>query len=305
MVKTRRQKNKTVVEVEVELLRSQVFFPASLEIQEELLKAGFKVPYDKESGRKTPVPVVVSSREHRKIRESKLLKARDYKGDGKFALLPEERAVIELDVTEKGFLVLKPKPMEYHLEEMGFLSVPPRLWGTWASFSLPFSAYEDIVEEFGAFKDEEAKGIQLASKGSGSRIEVYAYKGGEAGKTSGYQSSDTLGLHGLTLADEYLREKAEENEVPEERLRYLKLGLKKRKETKAGLKVGMVWENGKPTEITLKLTTTEPRIRIQGLYGELIGKSRGELTRTREWYIVVHAGGDLINALEAVHKAFG
>lgn len=120
MVKTRRQKNKTVIEVEVELLRSQVFFPASLEIQEELLKAGFKVPYDKESGRKTPVPVVVSSREHRKIRESRLLKARDYEGDGKFALLPEERAVIELDVTEKGFLVLKPKPMEYHLEERAF-----------------------------------------------------------------------------------------------------------------------------------------------------------------------------------------
>lgn len=293
-----------MIEVEVELLRSQVFFPASLEIQEELLKAGFKVPYDKESGRKTPVPVVVSSREHRKIRESRLLKARDYEGDGKFALLPEERAVIELDVTEKGFLVLKPKPMEYHLEERGFLSVPPRLWGTWASFSLPFSAYEDIVEEFGAFKDEEAMGIQLASKGSGSRIEVYAYKGRSRKDLGIPVFGYALGLHGLTLADEYLREKAEENGVPEERLRYLKLGLKKRKETKAGLKVGVIWENGKPTEITLKLTTTEPRIRIQGLYGELIGKSRGELTRTREWYIVVHAG-DFVNALEAVHKAFG
>lgn len=304
MVKTRRQKNKTVVEVEVELLRSQVFFPASLEIQEELLKAGFKVPYDKESGRKTPVPVVVSSSEPRKIRESRLLKAREYENDGKFALLPEERAVLELDVTEKGFLVLKPKPMEYHLEEMGFLSVPPRLWGTWASFSLPFSVYEDIVEEFSAFKDEEVKGIQLASKGSGSRIEVYAYKGRSRKDLGIPVFGYALGLHGLTLADEYLRKKAVENEVPEERLRYLKLGLKKRKETKAGLKVGMVWENGKPSEITLKLTTTEPRIRIQGLYGELIGKSRGELTRTGEWYVVVHAG-DFINALEAVHRAFG
>jgi hypothetical protein len=66
----------------------------------------------------------------------------------------------------------------------------------------------------------------------------------------------------------------------------------------------MVWENGKPSEITLKLTTTEPKIRIQGLYGELIGKSRGELTGTGEWYIVVHAG-DFVNALETVHRAFG
>lgn len=73
------------------------------------------------------------------------------------------------------------------------------------------------------------------------------------------------------------------------------------------MKVGVVWENGKPTEITLKLTTTEPRVRIQGLYGELIGKSRGgELTKTGgEWYVVIHAGGDFINALESVCRAFG
>lgn len=214
--------------MEVELLRSQVFFPASLEIQEELLKAGFKVPYDRESGRKTSVPVVVSSREPRKIRESRLLKAREYESDGKLALLPEEQAVIELDITEKGFLVLKPKLMEYHLEEMGFLSVPPRFWGgTWASFSLPFSGYESIVEEFSDFRDEEARGgIQLASKGSGSRIEVYAYKGGRSRKDLGIPVFGyALGLHGLTLADEYLRDKAGgENEVPEERLRYLSSG---------------------------------------------------------------------------------
>ncbi|WP_209474564.1 PhoI [Thermococcus stetteri] len=289
--------------MEVGLLRSQVFFPASLEIQEELLKAGFKVPYDKESGRKTPVPVVVSSRERRKVRGLRLLKAKDYESDRKFALLPEGKAVLELDVTEKGFLMLKPKLMEYHLEEMGFLSVPPRLWGTWASFSLPFSAYESIVEELSAFRDD-AKGIQLASKGSGSRIEVHAYKGRSRKDLGIPVFGYALGLHGLTLADEYFREKARENDVPEERLRYLKLGLKKRKETKAGLKVGVVWENGKPTEITLKLTTTEPRVRIQGLYGELIGKSRGELTRTDDWYVVVHAR-DFINALEAVRKAFG
>ncbi len=32
--------------MELEIERMQIFFPASLEIQEELLKAGFKVPYD-------------------------------------------------------------------------------------------------------------------------------------------------------------------------------------------------------------------------------------------------------------------
>ncbi|ASJ05990.1 PhoI [Thermococcus pacificus] len=290
--------------MEVELERMQTFFPASLEIQEELLKAGFKVPYDKETGRKTPVPVVVSSREERKLRRNRLLKAKDFKSDGKFALVPGERTIMEMELTEKGFLILRPKPLEYHLEEMGFVSVPPRIWGTWASFSIPFSFYETLTDFLSEFRREETNGLYLASRGAGRRIEVYAYKGRTRKDLGIPVFGYALGLHGLTLANEYLREKAEENGVPEERLRYLKLGLRKKKETKAGLKVGVVWENGKPSEITLKLSTTEPRVKIQGLYGELIGKSRGELTRTDDWYVVVHAE-DFAGALHKVMTAFG
>ncbi|WP_010479164.1 hypothetical protein [Thermococcus zilligii] len=290
--------------MEVELKGMQAFFPASLEIQEELLKAGFKVPHDKETGRKTPVPVVVSSRGGKKLREDRLLKAKDFEGDGKFTVVPGERATMEMELTEKGFLVLRPKPLEYHLEDIGFVSVPPRIWGTWASFSIPFPFYETLADFLSEFRRDETKSFYLASRGSGRRIEVYAYRG-KARKDLGIPVFGyALGLHGLTLADEYLREKAEENGVPEERLRYLKLGLRKRKETKAGLKVGVVWENGKPSEITLKLSTTGPRVKIQGLYGELIGKSRGELTRTDEWYVVVHAE-DFAGALHKVMNAFG
>lgn len=290
--------------MEVELKRVQVFFPASLEIQEELLKAGFKVPYDKESGRKTPVPVVVSSREERKIRKSRLLKARDFESNGNFALVPGERAILEIEPTEKGFLILRPKLIEYHLEEMGFVSIPPRVWGPWASFSLPFSAYERLTDFLGEFQGGEKNGFYTASRGFGGRIEVYAYKGRNRKDLGIPVFGYALGLHGLIMADEYLREKAEENGVPEDRLRYLKLGLRKRRETKAGLKVGVVWEKGRPVEITLKLSTTEPRVRIQGLYGELVGKSRGELVKTGDWHVVVHAS-DFITALEIVGDTFG
>ncbi len=286
-----------------ELAKMNVFFPASLEIQEELLKAGLKVPYDKETGRKTPIPVVSSSRDGRKLRRERLLKAKEFEVRDKFAVVPSETSILEFDITEKGFLVIRPKPLEYHLEELGFLSVPPRVWGTWASFSLPFSAYEELVDELSEFKGD-CNGIYTASKGSRGRIEVYAYKGRTRKDLGIPVFGYALGLHGLTLAEDYLREKAEEHGVPEERLRYLKLGLKKKKETKAGLKVGIVWENGSPVEITLKLSTTAPRVRIQGLYGELAGKSRGELTRTEDWYVVVHAG-DFINALQSVREVFG
>ena len=290
--------------MEAELNTMRIFFPASLEIQEELLKAGFKVPYDKESGRKTPVPVVVSSREERRLRRERLLRAKDFESDGKFIAVPGERATIEMELTERGFLVLRPKPIEYHLEEVGFASVPPRVWGTWASFSIPFSLYEALADFLEEFREGEKNSFYLASRGSGRRIEVYAYKGRTRKDLGIPVFGYALGLHGLTLAEEYLRDKAGENGVPGERLRYLKLGLRKGKETRAGLKVGVVWEDGKPSEITLKLSTTEPRVKIQGLYGELIGKSRGELTRTEDWYIVVHAG-DFINALERVVGAFG
>lgn len=290
--------------MELELKRANTFFPASLEIQEELLKAGFKVPYDRETGRKNPIPIVKSSSEGRRIRKDRLLKARDFEEDGKFAFIPPERGLMNLEITDRGFLILKPKIMDYHLEDMNFVSVPPRVWGTWASFTLPYSAYEMLVSFLEEFKEEEPKGMYLASKGSGRRIEVYAYRERDRKDLGIPVFGYSLGLHGLTLAEEYLREKAKENGIPEERLRYLKLGLKKRKETKAGLKVGIVWENGKPVEITLKLSTTDPRIRIQGLYGELIGKSRGALAKTEEWYIVSHAR-DLYWALTKVGSAFG
>jgi len=45
-------------------------------------------------------------------------------------------------------------------------------------------------------------------------------------------------------------------------------------------------------------------VKIQGLYGELVGKSRGELTRTDDWYIVAHAE-DFVNALYKVTGTFG
>lgn len=115
--------------------------------------------YDKESGRKIFVLVVVSLREYRKIRELRLLKVRDYEGDGKFVFFLEEWVVIELDVIEKGFFVLKLKFMEYYFEERGFFFVLLWFWGMWVSFLFLFLVYEDIVEEFGVFKDEEVMGI--------------------------------------------------------------------------------------------------------------------------------------------------
>ncbi len=65
---------------------------------------------------------MVSSREERRLRRERLLKAKDFESDGKFALVPGERAILEIEPTEKDFLILRPKPLEYHPEEVGFIS---------------------------------------------------------------------------------------------------------------------------------------------------------------------------------------
>ncbi|GAB6103019.1 hypothetical protein JCM16138_22420 [Thermococcus atlanticus] len=282
----------------------QVFFPASLEIQEELLKAGFKVPYDKESKARTPVPVVSSFSGGRVIRKERVLKAGKFENDGRYCILPEEKAWVEMLVNEKGFVMFKILPGEYHLEDLGFTSVPPRLWSTWAAFSLKFESIESITEALQGHASEKPKGIYLASRGTGREIEVYGYKGRKSKNLGIPVFRYSLGMKGLTLAEEYFREKAEENGVNPEVLRYLKLGLRKRKETRAGLKVGIVWKEGRPVRVNLRLSTTAPKIRITGIYGELTGKSRGELSSSSEWYFTVHAN-DLYWALMEVSSAFG
>ncbi|NJE07829.1 PhoI [Thermococcus sp. M39] len=287
-----------------ELESFQVFFPASLEIQEELLKAGFKVPYDKEKDFATPIPVVAAFKTGRKLRKDKLLKGKKIKENGNFVEISPEKALLKLLINEKGFLKLGFEVKTYHLEDLGFVRVPPRIWSTWASFSLPINTFEEINEKLKEFASEKPKGMYLASKSNGKNIDVYSYKGRKAKNLGIPVFGYNLSLNSFELVGEYLKEKAEQSGVNKEVLPYLKLSLKKRKETKAGLKVGIVWREGKAEKITLKLSTTYPKIKIVGLYGELEGKSRGELSNEKDHFIIVHSN-DFYWALLNVRNAFG
>ena len=287
--------------MEVEVERMQVFFPASLEIQEELLKAGFKVPYDKESGKKTPVPIVASYRNGKVIKRGKLLKAKKYEEDGKYLRIGREKTTMNIDVNDRGFMTFTIKPVSYHLEDMGFTTVPPRLWGTWVSLSLSpkemWRLYDAVPED----ESSDHGAFHIGCNGNGREIDIHAYKG------KGWRALGIpvfaygFGLRNLPLAMEYLEEKALENNIDVRRLRYLKLGLKKLKETKAGLKVGISWSEGEVKRFNLRLSTTAPKVRIEGLYGELIGRSRGGLGEVDEWNFVVH-GTDFRNAIEVVDR---
>ncbi len=154
----------------------------------------------------------------------------------------------------------------------------------------------DAVPEDGS-NDHET--FHIGCNSNGREIDIHAYKG-KGWKALGIPVfAYGFGLRNLPLAMEYLEEKALENNIDVRRLRYLKLGLKKLKETKAGLKVGISWGEGEVKRFNLRLSTTAPKVKIEGLYGELMGRSRGGLGEVDEWNFVVH-GTDLRNAIEVV-----
>ncbi|NPA47964.1 MAG: PhoI [Thermococci archaeon] len=299
--------------MEVDVERMQVFFPASLEIQEELLKAGFKVPYDKESGRKAPIPVVASYSGGRTIRRERLLRAEKYDDDGRYVRIGRERTILKVDINDRGFVTFTVKPVSYHLEDVGFTTVPPRLWGTWVSLSLRpenmWRIYDSLPscnmenrDTDGQTREGEFR-VRCGGDG-GNEIEIYAYKGRNWKSLGIPVFAYGFGLKGLPMAMEYLEEVAGYGNVDVRRLHYMKLGLKKLKETKAGLKVGIGWSEGELKRFSLKLSTAAPRIQINGLYGELTGKSRGGLAEVKEWHFTVH-GSDLKNATDALIRTVG
>ena len=281
---------------------AQIFFPASLEIQEELLKAGFKVPYDKNSGVKTPIPVISAFSHGKEIRARNLLGSENHSGND-IMVLPEEDAFLKVLLNGGGYLSFQVEFKNYHLEEMGFTSVPPRMWNTWASFSIPPSALEELMEKLRGL--EEENNIYIDSLGRrGREIEIYAYKGRKYRELGIPVYSYYFGLKNFKLAWRYFEEKCHENGVERERLNFLKLGLRKNKETRAGLKVGVSWFEGQIRRVILRLGTNYPRIKIQGLYGELWGKSRGKLDTGETQFITVKAS-DFYGALKKVNKTLG
>ncbi|AIF69923.1 hypothetical protein PAP_07670 [Palaeococcus pacificus DY20341] len=288
-----------------QLESAQIFFPASLEIQEELLKAGFKVPYDKEKKISTPLPVISAFSKGTVIPKNRLLKAHEFEEDDKFVKIPNEEAHLKFLTNEKGYLTLEIELKRYHLEDLNFVSIPPRIWNAWVSFSLSAAFLDDILERLSKLRGETPKGIYIDSRGrSGREIEVYAYKGRKYKDLGIPVYAYYLGLNGLELAGEYFAEKADESSIDRDVLNFLKLGLKKSKSTRAGLKVGLIWKEGEPQRIALRLGTNYPRVKIRGLYGELEGKSRGELSYGERHFMTVRAN-DFYWALEKVKSVFG
>lgn len=138
----------------------QIYFPASLELQEELISAGFKVP------KPTPLPIIyanfrgwVSGKPpitiERLIHPSRYGKSPLDLGwkrttkDGKEAyIIPEERCTLEVELDEiKKEVRLIIKPEKYHIERTSIRQIGPEKWSNWVMFYLSIRDMLDLTKK--------------------------------------------------------------------------------------------------------------------------------------------------------------
>jgi len=150
---------------EYELETLQIYFPCSMELQEELIRNGYKVPIE------TPIPIIYGNYkgyENGKSPEGvkkeavihpsrygKSLKEMGWNEFRRYFKIPQERGSIlrvELEEKEEKILLhlkilfrdVKPN---YHLEKISYRGVAPRIWSNWAMFYIDLDDLENLVNE--------------------------------------------------------------------------------------------------------------------------------------------------------------
>jgi len=142
---------------EVETL--QIYFPASLELQEELIRAGFSVP------KPTPLPIIYANfrgwiSEKPPITIERLIHPSRYvmsyvdlgwektiRGGKEAYLIPDERCLLDIELDEgEREIKLIIKPETYHIERTSIRQIGPEKWSNWTMFYLNIKDILDLSE---------------------------------------------------------------------------------------------------------------------------------------------------------------
>jgi len=205
----------------------QIYFSASLEIQEELIKHGFKVPSDETKKIKTPIPLIYANsrgwlKDEEPITIERLIPPvwfnktpEDFgwiettrRNKRAYYIPPEEVSIdVIFDESDVHFII---KAEKYHLERTSIRQIGPEKWTNWAMFYISADFLDDLIDALKAYDS-------LADFGF--RVYVERQQGGKE-FTLFASTSDKLGipikhysfcLGCFDLAIEYLRCKAVEN----------------------------------------------------------------------------------------------
>jgi len=275
----------------------QIYFPSSLEIQNELIKNGFNVPADKSRKIKTPIPLIYSNfrgwiKKPDPITYERLIppewygktpqelgwKETVYNGK-KAYYIPEEEVYVYIGSDNSGLIYFKVDIKEYHLERTSIRGVNPEKWTNWAMFYINAKYISELIdiaeaslETFSSFKLNVVKEVQQGGK----EVTYYAAlpKHKKLGVPIKYYSL-CIGCFDKSL--KYLEHKAIENNLDTDVIRLLKLRINKSPSVNAGIKIGVAKIKGKESQVMFKLTSNTPT-QIKGILKSVIkGKARGKL----------------------------
>jgi len=314
----------------------QIYFAASLEIQEELINNGFYVPRSPDRKVIMPVPLIYSNFRgwlkpaepitiERLIPPSWLDLTPSDLGwkkafrDGKEAyILPGEEVYVNIGIYRDSIifdLIVK----GYHLERTSIKRVNPDKWTNWAMFYMSLDYIDELIEtlreylqktmqaSFGPLLPGGATKPKREIQQDGKEITYYV-------KVPVRDFSFCLGCFDMAL--KYLHIKAKEHcrinplfnicRNPDDVIGKLRLRLKYSPSVNTFAKVGIAKISGKRPQIMVKLASTEPKRAIQGILKPRVeGKARGELTycdhKAKKQYVVLDLVG-FYNALVSSKK---
>jgi len=278
----------------------QIYFAASLEIQEELIKHGFYVPKSPDGRVIAPVPIIYSNfrgwlkpvepltierlipPEWIGLAPSELNWRKTFRERKEAYILPEEEVYVNIGVS-KNTVIFDLNVKGYHLERTSIRGINPDKWTNWVMFYIDLKYVDEIIN---LLKNYLPKDLRCTVK---PKKEVQ-----QGGKEITYyvtvpvkDFSFCLGC--FELVQKYLHTKAIEHckinsscdlcRNPESVIGKLWLRLKFTPSVNTFAKVGVAKVAGKRPQIMVKLASTAPQKVIRGtLKEEVRGKARGELT---------------------------
>ncbi|BAA29672.1 hypothetical protein [Pyrococcus horikoshii] len=298
----------------------QIYFPASLEIQEELINNGFYVPRSPDRKVSMPIPIVYSDFGGRVISIERLIPPEwleispeqlgweeTYLENKRGFKLPKEEVYVDVSISNDS-IIFELDVKNYHLERTSIRGINPEKWKNWVMFYIDLKYVDEFInalrEHIPAFENK-TRVIREKQQG-GKEVTYYA-------KVNVKNFSLCLGC--FDLAQRYLQIKAKEhcNIYPgsptcNDSLSKLKLRLEYDPSITTFAKVGIAKISGKRPQIMVKLTSTETKT-IRGiLKPEIKGKARGKLVycdhREKRQYIALDLF-DFYKALVSTKKYEG
>jgi hypothetical protein len=282
----------------------QIYFSASLELQEELINHGFQVPKSRDDKIKMPIPIIyanfqgwVKPREAITIErlippewlnlDPKSLGWQETKVKNRKAYyLPPDEVFVRIGVIKNvNAVVLNLNVRSYHIERTSIRGINPEKWNNWVMIYINHQYIDDIAELLEKYLDKRyLDGIVC-------KVEYEEQQGGKEKtyfcRVSVRDFSFCLGC--FDLAWRYLNIEAEEHcrwnpglklcTNIDAALGELKLRLRYDPSLQTYAKVGVAKIVGKRPQIMVKLSSEGPLKTINGIIKQQIqGKARGSLT---------------------------